>query len=71
MIAWAETDDDGGTRVRIADLSATGEPRDLAAIPMRLHPEATLAFAPDDRSLVLGGFVASDDRNAIAVITLD
>ena len=47
MIAWAEADGDGGTRVRICPIfSATGEPRDLRRDPHAASPRGDARLRP-------------------------
>ncbi len=72
-LAWAATSG-GRTAVYVGDISNPDQSRQVADIPLFLSTVmATLAFTPDGRELVVGGFASPTDQsaNAIAVIDLE
>jgi WD40 repeat protein len=69
-LAWAEPDGENGTRVRIAGIEPGSTPIDVATIPMRALPDATIGFLPGGFEIVVGGFLAEGGANALAVVAL-
>lgn len=72
-LAWATTTD-SATAIHEADLANPDRSQQVADIPLRLPMTmASLAFTPDGKELVVGGFASpgEEGKNGIAVISLE
>ena len=70
QLAWATAVGDT-TTVSLASLSGARQPAVVATLPNKLSSVTALAFTPDGKEIMVGGFApAADGTNAIAIITL-
>ncbi len=68
-LAWAENDK-GNVTLRLWSISKNASLRDIPVSTKFQNGLLQLAFTPDGRRLVLGGFAAMDNNNAIYVVSV-